>query len=66
MGFIVFGLIFLVVTLIAKKHMKTEATNSNCSEDVKDVKDNHRNYKICLGVSIAMIIVGLILEMIKL
>lgn len=39
--------------------MKKQPTNSNCSVDTKDVKDNYRNYRICLYISITIIILGL-------
>ena len=62
MVLIVFGIILLVMTLVAGKFMKKEATNPNCSEDVNDVKANKRNYKIGLWASGIMIILGLVIE----
>lgn len=58
---IVFGLIFLVMTLIAKHYMKKEAENPNCSEDVNDVKANWTLFKVLLPIEILMIVVGLVL-----
>ncbi len=63
MVLIVFGIILLVMTFIAGKFMKKEATDPNCSEDVNDVKANKRNYKVGLWASGIMIVVGLILEL---
>ena len=62
MVFIVFGIILLVMTLIAGKIMKKKPTNPNCNEDVNDVKANKRNYKIGLWASGIMIILGLVIE----
>lgn len=59
--FIVFGIIFLLIVLIAGKMMMKEPENPNCSEDVEGVKTNKKLYKILLTASVAIIAVGLIL-----
>ena len=59
--FIVFGLIFLLVTLVAGKYMMKEPENPNCSEDVVSVKTNKKTFKILLTIEALVIIAGIIL-----
>jgi len=59
--FIVFGIILLLIVLIAGKMMMKEPENPNCSEDVDGVKTNKKLYKILLAASIVIIVVGLVL-----
>ncbi len=63
MVLIVFGAIFLLVTLVAGKYMMKVPENPSCSENIESVKNNKRNYKVLLIVSSVMIAVGLILEL---
>lgn len=63
MGFIVFGAILLVMTLVAGKFMAKEPENPNCGADVADVKNNKILYKVSLIVSSIMIAAGLLIEL---
>lgn len=63
MGFIVFGAILLVMTLVAGKFMAKEPENPNCGADVADVKNNKILYKVCVIISSAMIAAGLLIEL---
>lgn len=63
MGFIVFGAILLVMTLVAGKFMAKEPENPNCGADVADVKNNKILYKASLIVSSIMIAAGLLIEL---
>lgn len=60
MGFIVFGAILLVMTLVTGKFMVKEPKNPNCEVDVKN---NKILYKVCVIISSAMIAAGLLIEL---
>lgn len=68
MVLIVFGVLFLVMTLIVGVFTKKEKDieNPNCKEEVTDVKNNRKLYKWFIIVFSLMIIVGLIIELSKL
>ena len=55
---IVFGIIFLLVTILGRSMMTTSPENPNCSEDVNDVKTNKKLYKWFLIAEILVILVG--------
>ena len=60
-GLFVFGLIFLAITLFAYPKLKKISEKPWCPEDVKDVADNKKYFKIFLITSIVMIVVGILL-----
>lgn len=66
MVLVYFGIILLVMTFIAGRFMKKEATDPNCSEDVKDVTTNKRLYRLFLIIAACMIVAGGIVELVKL
>lgn len=68
MVLIVFGIIFLTMTLIVGKFTKKEKDieNPNCKEEVKDVSDNRKIFKWLIAISSVMIIIGFIIELINL
>ena len=57
----IFGIIFLVMTFIAKFFMQKKVNNPSCPEDVKHVKENKKYFKIFLIISIVFILVGILL-----
>lgn len=65
MALTVFGSILLVMTLVAGKFMAKKPENPNCSADVADVKNNKNLYRVCLIVSVTMIVAGLILGLLN-
>lgn len=68
MVLIVFGVLFLVMTLVVGVFTKKEKDieNPNCSEEVNDVANNRKLYKWFIIVFVIMIIAGLIIELSKL
>ena len=68
MVLIVFGVLFLVMTLVVGVFTKKEKDieNPNCKEEVTDVANNRKLYKWFIIVFVVMIIAGLIIELSKL
>jgi len=63
MALTVFGAVLLVMTLVAGMFMAKEPENLNCRADVADVKNNKILYKVCVIVSSAMIVAGLLIKL---
>jgi len=61
---LVFGGIFLLMTIINYIFMKKEVTDPNCSEDVNGVAYNKKWGKIYLIIYSAIVLIGAILLLI--
>lgn len=57
-GIFVFGLIFLLITLCAYPKLVKDVPEGACHQAYEDVEDNKKYFKIFLGVSIGMVIIG--------
>ena len=57
--FIIFGAILIVICLIVKNKLKW-STDSQCPNEIKDVKINHVAWKVILALGIVSFIVGII------
>ena len=57
-GLFVFGLIFLVITLFVYPRLQKTVDKPWCPEDVKNVSNNKKYFRIFLIVSIIMIVIG--------
>ena len=62
-GLIIFGLIFLVITLIAGPKLTKVVLPGQCHQADEDVANNKKWYKIFLVVSIVMIVSGIIVAL---
>ena len=60
---IVFGLIFLVITLIAGPRLTNKVLPGQCHQADEDVANNKKWYRIFLVVSIVMIVSGIIIAL---
>jgi hypothetical protein len=60
-GLIVFGLIFLLITLFVGPRLTKEVPEGSCDSAYKDLKKIKAYYKGFLIASSAMIIIGLII-----
>ena len=58
---VVFGGIFLIMSLIIYLVMKKEVLNPNCMDEVMSVKTTKRNQKILFFSSLIMVIAGIIM-----
>ena len=63
-GILVFGIIFLIITLCAYPKLIKDVPEGACHQAYEDVEDNKKYFKIFLGVSIGMIVIGIILMII--
>ena len=57
--FIIFGTILIVICLIVKNKLEW-STDSQCPNEIKDVKMNHVAWKVILSFGIVSFIVGII------
>lgn len=60
-GFLLFGGIFLLITIINYLTMQKEVTNPNCPEEIRDVAYNKKWGKIYLIVYSVAVLLGIII-----
>lgn len=59
-GFLVFGLINLIMAIVIYPLLRKEVTNPDCEQQVKDINTNKIAFAIYLGLSVACVLTGLI------
>lgn len=64
-GILVFGIIFLVITLCVKPFLVKSVPEDACHQGYEDVADNKKYFKLALLVSISMVIIGIVLSFVK-
>ena len=63
-GILVFGLIFLVITLLVRPALVSKVPEGACHRGYEDVSDNKKYFKMFLIISISMIVIGGVLMLI--
>lgn len=62
MFLIILGVIIGLIMFYVRRNMKTTVEDPNCGVEKQDVKNNFMYTKVFTGVSIALIIAGIVLE----
>jgi len=60
-GLFVFGLIFLIITLVVYPKLTKEVPEGACHQAYEDVEKNKKGVRLFLIVSIAMILAGVLM-----
>jgi hypothetical protein len=63
-GLLVFGLIFLIITLAVRPKLTKEVPEGACHQAYEDVEKNKKAVRLFLIVSSAMILAGLLMMLI--
>lgn len=65
MFFIILGIIIGLIMFYVKRNMKTKVEDPNCGVEKQDVKNNFLYTKVFTFVAIVLIILGIVLEALK-
>ena len=65
MFFIVLGIIIGLIMFYVRRNMKTKVEDPNCGVEKQDVKNNFLYTKVFTFVAIVLIILGIVLEALK-
>lgn len=65
MFFIILGIIIGLIMFYVKRNMKTKVEDPNCGVEKQDVKNNFLYTRVFTFVAIVLIILGIVLEALK-